>query len=183
MVESGRLVSGNHVCCQDSFEQTVQTMTHSLFADRSPFSGKKAGLRLATSIAQCPGKTDHPHGLLWRSAVRSGNPGDRHRPVAAAMRQRALRHRPRRCLRHGAVPGQRIRWHAQHLLLGSIRISHESTIKPPGTACHRSHRLGQPATGTRLGGDQQFASCRQRATKPQCQFFQFVHASHLTPLP
>src|SRR5207248_10975509 len=71
--------------------------------------------------------------------------------------ERAERHLARGLLADRAVPFDGFGAHAEHLLLGLVRIGDEAALEPRRGAGNRGELLSRPAAGARLSSDQHAA--------------------------
>jgi hypothetical protein len=99
-----------------------------------------------------------PDRLIGAAAAGTGNAGDRHHQIDAGFRQRAARHGLRRWPADRAVIAQGLGRHPKHLLLGFVRISHETAVEDGGgTGDLRQSARHQSASAGFRGCDGQLA--------------------------
>ena len=93
-----------------------------------------------------------PDRLVGAAAAGTGDAGDGHREIGARMRERAARHGLGGLPADRAVIVERRRRHAQHLLLGLVRIGDEAAIDHVRRAGDFGQRAGHQPAGAGFGG-------------------------------
>jgi hypothetical protein len=91
-----------------------------------------------------------PDRLRLRTTAWAGDPSDGDCKIGQRMRERALRHFDGRLVAHRAVAHERHRLHAQHFLLGFIRVGDEAALDHIRGAGDLRQSGGDKAAGTGL---------------------------------
>src|SRR5438105_9011313 len=133
------------------FQYPFQGVDNGLAAHALAVAGEAQGFAAHFLVAR-PGEAHGADRLVLAAAGRAGNAGDRERDGRLAAPERAERHFTRRLLAHRPMYPQGIGAHAEHLLLGAIRIRHETAVEPRRRSRHRGHDLRRPSAGAGLGG-------------------------------
>ena len=90
--------------------------------------------------------------LAGPAAARTCDAGDGDHEIGFCLAERAARHGLGGFAADGAVLAQDVRRHAQHLLLGRVRIGDEAAIEHVGRAGDLGERARHQAAGAGFGG-------------------------------
>ncbi|MNG09201.1 hypothetical protein D3C84_926100 [compost metagenome] len=102
-------------------------------------------------FANAPGQPNGTHRFAWRTAVRPGHATDRHGKKRAAFILSALGHRFDHLATDRPYRGEQLHRDVQLQVLLQIGVGDITGLEPGRTAGNPGDRLGNPATGTRLG--------------------------------
>src|SRR5204863_9237473 len=119
--------------CSAGFVKKLKHLCQRVFdrlsAHRLAVAGKMPRFRSRSAVFLCPREAHRAYGLVAAAARGTGDAGDGERHRAAAALERTERHVARGLFADGAMPLDGVGAHAEHLLLGLVRIGDEAALE------------------------------------------------------